>query len=488
VVPESASPSLHVTPPAVARRRRRHVQVAVAHASLRRVAGPQVARAGEAAAEASARARVVGVGVLVGAVAASSAAYTVRSGDTLSRIAAQHGTTVSALASANGISNPNVIRIGQRLELPGAASTPAPAPAPAPAAPAAGGSHTVARGETLSGIAKRYGTTTRALQDANRIGNPNLIRVGQRLTVPGAAAPAPAPAPTSAPTSAPGPAAPAAGGTHTVARGETLSGIAKRYGTTTRALQDANGISNPNLIRVGLRLTVPGAAAPAPAPAPPPAPAAPAEDVVAPAPETGGTYTVVAGDSLSRIARRVGSTTATLASLNGISDPNVLRVGQVLTLPAGATAPTASPAPAPAPAPSTSRNPTREEARALIVEVSQQYGWDPSWVLALAWQESGWQMGVTSSVGARGIMQVMPGTGGFVGRALVGRTLDLDDPRDNVVAGVAFLDYLFDLTRGDMDRTLAGYYQGLGSVNRNGMYESTKRYIANVRALKTRFE
>jgi N-acetylmuramoyl-L-alanine amidase len=415
VVPESASPSLHVTPPAVARRRRRHVQVAVAHASLRRVAGPQVARAGEAAAEASARARVVGVGVLVGAVAASSAAYTVRSGDTLSRIAAQHGTTVSALASANGISNPNVIRIGQRLELPGAASTPAPAPAPAPAAPAAGGSHTVARGETLSGIAKRYGTTT-------------------------------------------------------------------------RALQDANGISNPNLIRVGLRLTVPGAAAPAPAPAPPPAPAAPAEDVVAPAPETGGTYTVVAGDSLSRIARRVGSTTATLASLNGISDPNVLRVGQVLTLPAGATAPTASPAPAPAPAPSTSRNPTREEARALIVEVSQQYGWDPSWVLALAWQESGWQMGVTSSVGARGIMQVMPGTGGFVGRALVGRTLDLDDPRDNVVAGVAFLDYLFDLTRGDMDRTLAGYYQGLGSVNRNGMYESTKRYIANVRALKTRFE
>jgi N-acetylmuramoyl-L-alanine amidase len=129
----------------------------------------------------------------------------------------------------------------------------------------------------------------------------------------------------------------------------------------------------------------------------------------------------------------------------------------------------------------------RAEAGAIIHRVARANGWSPAFVKALAWQESGWQQDVVSSAGAVGIMQVMPETGEFVSRHLVGRSLDLDDPEDNVVAGVAFLQYLWELTDGDPELTLAGYYQGLRSVREVGMHDHTERYIANVLALRERF-
>jgi peptidoglycan/xylan/chitin deacetylase (PgdA/CDA1 family) len=117
-----------------------------------------------------------------GDVAAQQTTYTVRAGDTLSSIAARHGTTVSALAAANNIANPNLIRVGQVLRIPSAV----PPPAPAPIA----GTYTVRAGDTLFSIAARHGTTVSALAAANNIANPNLIRVGQVLVIPGAGSPA----------------------------------------------------------------------------------------------------------------------------------------------------------------------------------------------------------------------------------------------------------------------------------------------------------
>ena len=70
---------------------------------------------------------------------------------------------------------------------------------------------------------------------------------------------------------------------------------------------------------------------------------------------------------------------------------------------------------------------------------------------------------------------------------MVGRRLNLLNTQDNITAGVAFLDYLWRLTDGNVRRTLAGYYQGLQSVSDNGMYPSTKTYIANILALRDRF-
>ena len=121
-----------------------------------------------------------------------------------------------------------------------------------PDVPPAGGKVCIVEsGDTLWSIAVRYGVTVASLQETNAIADPTRIFVGQRLSIPvaGAAAAAGAGAPVDA------------GGfdaVHVVAGGETLNGIAARYGTTGAELARANGITDPNRLTVGLRLAVPG--------------------------------------------------------------------------------------------------------------------------------------------------------------------------------------------------------------------------------------
>ncbi len=209
--------------------------------------------------------------------------YVVQRGDTLGQIALRHGTTIAALQRANGISNPNLIRVGQRLWIPGAAGGTPTAPPVATATPVASSTptpepgdgvwYTVRRGDTLGQIAMRYRTTSAAIMQANGLRNPNLIRVGQRLWIPGAAGATPAP--TADPPTTPAPTeTPSAGGAwYTVRSGDTLGRIAQRYGVTVGAIMQANKLTNANLIRVGQRLWIPGGsdgggATPGPAPAP----------------------------------------------------------------------------------------------------------------------------------------------------------------------------------------------------------------------------
>lgn len=96
--------------------------------------------------------------------------YTVQSGDTLSSIAAKFGTNYQALASLNGISNPNLIYVGQVLRVNGSAST---------------GSvyYTVRSGDSLSAIASRFGTSYQSIAALNGLSNPNLIYAGQTLKI-----------------------------------------------------------------------------------------------------------------------------------------------------------------------------------------------------------------------------------------------------------------------------------------------------------------
>jgi LysM repeat protein len=159
--------------------------------------------------------------------------------------------------------------------------------------------HVVQRGENLTGIAWRYGTTAAALIEANRLTNPNWIYVGQRLSIPSAGSAAYA----------------ATAEYHVVRPGQSLETIAAQYRVSTNALARANGIHNPNLIFVGQRLRVAG---------------------LGPAAET--IHVVRHGEALAQIARRYGVTVSGLVQANGLNNPNFVYVGQRLRIPAGGSA------------------------------------------------------------------------------------------------------------------------------------------------------
>jgi len=250
---------------------------------------------------------------------------------------------------------------------------------------------------------------------------------------------------------------------YVVRPGDTLSGVALRTGTSTRSLAAANGLSSPYRIVAGTRLLLPGEAG------------------------AGQRHQVQRGETLSGLARRYGVGVAALAAANGLASVHRIRQGrQLLIPPRGRTAAVAAAAPGSVGGPPAGTA-ARAEVGRLLEQTARRYGWNPATIKALAWQESGWNQSVVSPDGAVGVMQVLPSTGSFVSRHLVGRPLDLTRTADNVEAGVAFLDYVYRLAGRDLDRTLGGYYQGLASMDRNGIYSDTRRYVANVRALRERF-
>ena len=163
-------------------------------------------------------------------------------------------------------------------------TTPAKQPTPKPSTSS---TYKVKSGDTLSGIADKFGTTTKALQNLNGITNANKIYAGQVLKVKGA---------TKAKTS-----------TYTVKSGDTLSDIAVRYGTTTKALQSLNGITNPNLIYAGQKLIVSGKAK-----------------------STPKYHTVKSGDTVSGLAVKYGSTQKQIVSWNKLASADNIYIGQKL--------------------------------------------------------------------------------------------------------------------------------------------------------------
>ncbi len=360
--------------------------------------------------------------------------YRVQPGETLSAIAQRYGMTLEELMALNQLKDANAVYAGQLLAIGAAAAAPEPpssAPAaastaeepPAPAteevtigaapetaaaettaaattAEAASGTavepiaipdaHIVQAGETLTGIARRYGIPAATLKALNNLGDADFIVVGQKLILsvaegqeqtpsPAAATPAPTTDASAEPTAEvtdevtaepaadvtaeeaaveatpqPTTAAGAIPATHTVEAGETLTGIARRYGLTLGALQALNGISDENAIYVGQELAL---AAPTPEPTAGPRPPAPGEETPAAAPEATATtatpeplpvvrsgnpigslnrtYTIVFGDTLGRIALREGVDAKSLANLNhydGVDAP--LNAGQTILLPA----------------------------------------------------------------------------------------------------------------------------------------------------------
>jgi N-acetylmuramoyl-L-alanine amidase len=187
--------------------------------------------------------------------AASDRVVVVQAGQTLSEIAAAHGTTVDRLVALNDIADPNRIYAGQRLRVRGASPS---AAKPVHRAPLV--LHRIAYGETLTGIATRYATTIRALVIRNHLADASRIYAGQLLRISGAHHQARrAHGGSRPPGGSPRPAHHASAVIHVVRAGETLSGIAIRYRVTVDAVAAANRLANPSFIRTGQQLRIPGA-------------------------------------------------------------------------------------------------------------------------------------------------------------------------------------------------------------------------------------
>ncbi len=221
------------------------------------------------------------------------------------------------------------------------------------------------------------------------------------------------------------------------------------------------------------------------------------------------------GDTATGLAVRFHAWTAELISHNHLGSTAGLRVGQRIeipvvraavrkdrsrarpnrtarTEPARRTEPRTAPRTRQRSRPQVRRQlaptarPGRAHVRRVIVRTARRHGVDPQLALAVSWQESGWQMHRTSSANAIGAMQVLPATGAWMS-LYAGRSLRLRHTRDNVLAGVLLLGVLDDQTR-SRRRQVAAYYQGLGAVREHGLYDETRRYVRNVRAIRHRLE
>lgn len=179
---------------------------------------------------------VLALTALILPLSATAATITVRPGETLTDIAYRSGVSVGTLMRLNNMSNANYLEAGSQLQVPG------------PTVSAGKGRHRVKKGETLSRIATQYKVSSRDLMAVNGLRNANHVEVGQTLKLPSNAV---LPKPGFKPVAV----TPIPGATeHTVAKGQTLTQIAKAYKLPISTLISINDLSNPNKVEVGTRL------------------------------------------------------------------------------------------------------------------------------------------------------------------------------------------------------------------------------------------
>lgn len=265
--------------------------------------------------------------------------------------------------------------------------------------------------------------------------------------------------------------------------GDTLSEIAQRHGTTVAVLRRLNVLTSDGSIYAGQLLRLPGSSGGA---------ASSGSRTV----ERG--YTVRAGDSLSGIADRYGVSTSTIRVRNRLPADGRIVIGRRLAIPvrvsgssSGSATAVRIPGSVSASAAanrallSRTAQPSRAAVRKMVARTARKHGVSPSLALSVAYHESGFQQRVVSGVNAIGVMQVLPSTGRVLS-AQHGRRLNLLKAQDNITAGVLLLRQLLRST-GSESMTLAGYYQGLGSIAQKGLLPQTHLYVRSIAALRARF-
>ena len=289
------------------------------------------------------------------AKASSPGTHAVRSGETVYSIARKYGVSVARLKQVNGLSEDSIIRPGQKLTVPGAGGKPSTTPdavassettaskkAPPPKVPpgksgaagAAGGfgKYTVKRGETVRGLASRFGMSEKEFMKLNGLADATKLRAGAVVKYPVAesgersaeataaafatenAAPEPDPLPSG-------------WRWHTVERGESLSQIAARYGQDRVSLERANDLQPGSAIYEGLRLKIPPQGETLDTPE--------AETARPPAGEDASVlgYTVQKGDTLEKLADTFATTPAVIRRLNRLTPEDSLASGRRIVVP-----------------------------------------------------------------------------------------------------------------------------------------------------------
>jgi soluble lytic murein transglycosylase-like protein len=303
------------------------------------------------------------------------------------------------------------------------------------ASASAGTAYHVRAGDSLSAIARAHGTSVGALARLNGLSPSGVLLAGSTLRLPGPAI---------------------AMRTYRVQYGDTLTGVAGRFGWSLARLARANGMSVTEKLIAGSAIRVPD------------------RPSAAPQPVAGATYTVRPGDSLSAIALSHRVSLGELADLNRLSLSDVLPVGKHLSLPANALTPSLASYP-------------RSTVRGSIAYWANHYGVDVHLATALAWMESGFNNEMVSPAGAVGVMQILPVTWDYVEQVLLLGQSVPHDADGNVRIGVAYLHHLLHLFGGDEQKALAAYYQGARALQDAGLLPGTKQYVDDIIALKSRF-
>jgi N-acetylmuramoyl-L-alanine amidase len=375
-----------------------------------------------------------------------------------------------------------------------------------PAAASAYFVHVISQGESLSSIAAQDGLSVDALAAANGLSPDTQLLAGSTIQIPPQGTTAVTPVSASSTTGASSgdgdadsddagagtavPASTSTSGAYVVQPGDTLSAIAARSGVSVEALAAANGLDPNAYLLTGTVLHLAGSSSAT-------GTMVPVSDTTTTSSSTGASYVVQAGDTLSAIAARSGVSVDALAAANGLDPNHALLTGTVLRVSAGSgTAASGNPAtsqPVGATAQGTPTDPpypTPERVSASEVgSIASANGVPSSLADAIAWQESGFNNDLVSSADARGVMQILPGTWAWIQQSLNsgGPPLAPASAADNVRGGVLLLHSLLNSTGGDAPLAAAGYYQGLPSVEQNGLYPSTQRYVNSVLALENQF-
>lgn len=385
--------------------------------------------------------------------------HVVQPGDTLSALASRYGVTVEELAEVNRIANPNLIFVGDTLQIP----------------------------DSEEGATGTTGVTATSVPPM-----PPAISVPPP---PSTSAPVGAPTvPINAPTVTPPPPPPIPGSSATDGPATTQAPPATVASTpTTQPVVTAVSPNPPTTEPPAPPTTAPPTTqppAPTPTSSPPPAPDPQdadgdgqndnAEQDEGVESETEWSpYTIRAGDWLSSIAERYDTTVEELARVNTLANTNLIYVGQVILVPTSQTESTPTDA-----SPSPTAGMTVEQR---LDHWANHYNVPPEMLKALTWWESGWNNNAISSAGAIGIGQLLPTTADFVADVLIGEELNPYAVDDNIRMTARFVRYLLDETGNDRRLTLASYYQGLFAVRKYGVYKISIPYVNGILALQDRF-